>query len=395
MKKLLMVCYGGGHVKIIAPLYQRLKDSYTITILALTVAGDYLDKLNIPYVRLSNFDELLTCEVLALGKQLTDKFPSSSIVPLIETIAYHGLSFRDLIKSEGSLNLAQQKYEDIGRAAFLPVFTMGEIVNIIKPDIVIATNSPRAERAALIAANKAGIRSIFINDNVWIEGGAYQIAKLGCIDLMCVLSVEVKRQLIERTDFDGDKIVVTGTPVFDNLKSLKTLKQTGNTQKTILLADCELPGESPMYPGVTADPFFGNKIRSELNRLAFKNCWKVIFRPHPTQQYNYSLYPNIIESYKSENLHNLLTTVDVVITAISTVGLEGKALGTGLVSIEGSVYRKAGSYSQLGFSTGVFEESELEEAIKNELNSTTHINEELYVGESILNIRKCIEGLLN
>ena len=122
MKKLLMVCYGGGHVKIIAPLYESLKDSYDITILALTVAGNYLDKLGIPFVRMSDFDELLTSEVLNLGKKFVGKSTGSLIVPLKETVAYHGLSFRDLIETEGSEALAHKKYEQIGRAAFLPVY---------------------------------------------------------------------------------------------------------------------------------------------------------------------------------------------------------------------------------------------------------------------------------
>jgi hypothetical protein len=394
MKKLLMVCYGGGHVKIIAPLYQSLKDSYDITILALTVAGNYLDKLDIPFVRMSDFDDLLTCEVLNLGKQFVGKSTDSSIVPLKETVAYHGLSFLDLIDTEGSETLAHKKYEKIGRASFLPVNTMSKILQIIQPDLVLATNSPRAERAAFIAANNAGIPSICINDNVWIEGGARQIAELGCVDLLCVLSQEVKNELVEKTNFDESNIIVTGTPVFDKLKSLKKSIKIANTQKVILLADCDLPKTSPLYQGITADPLLGGRIRSELNRLAEKNHWKIIFRPHPTQQYNYSPYPNITESNKNEDLHELLATVDVVITAISTVGLEGKVIGKGLVSIEGSVYRKAGSYSQLGFSTGIFEQKDLEDAIIKEFNSACNMNNELYEGCSIRNITNCIRGLL-
>lgn len=389
-----MVCYGGGHVKIIAPLFQSLKDSYDITILALTVAGNYLDKLDIPFVRMSDFDELLTCEVLHLGKKFVDKSTDSSIVPLKETIAYHGLSFRDLIYTEGSEALAYKKFDKTGRASFLPVYTLGKILQILQPDLVLATNSPRAERAAFIAANNAGIPSICINDNVWIEGGARQLAELGCVDLLCVLSQEVKNELIEKTSFDENHIVVTGTPVFDKLKSLKKTIRHSVKKKVILLADCDLPRTSPIYKGIIADPLLGDRVRSELDRLAEKNEWEIIFRPHPTQQYDYSVYHNIKESNESEDLHELLDNVDVVITAISTVGLEGKFIGKGLVSIEGSVYRKAGSYAQLGFSTGVYEIKQLEGAIIKEFESTFYSSKELYEGCSILNIANSINKLL-
>jgi hypothetical protein len=399
MEKLLMVCYGGGHVKIIAPLYQNLKDSYDITVLALTVAGDYLDKLDIPFVRMCDFDELLTPEVLRIGKELIGKSNDSLIVPIKETIAYHGFSFMDLINTEGSEILAYEKYEKLGRASFLPVATMNKIIKIIQPALVLATNSPKTERAALIAAKNARIPSVCINDNVWIEGGARQVADLECVDLLCVLSQEVKNELIDKTNFDQDNIVVTGTPVFDKLKLLnKSLKKSidiAKKQTIILLADCDLPKTSPFYQGVTADPLFGDRVRSELNRLAVKNHWKMIFRPHPTQKSNYSMYSNIIESSNSDDLHELLANVDVVITAISTVGLEGKFIGKGLVSIEGSIYRKAGSYSHLGLSTGISDEKNLEKAIIKELSIPRCANHNFYEGCSLVNIASCIRNLLN
>lgn len=397
MKKLLITCYGGGHVKIVAPLYSALKSQYDITILALTTAGHYFEKQNIPFIRMSDFEELLNDKVLKYGEKLIDKSSSNAIVPLKESIAYHGLSFSDLVDDLNSEVLAQKKFDKYGRACFLPVTTLSYIIRELRPDLVIATNSPRAERAALIASKDMSIPNICINDNIWIEGGARQVAELNCIDLLCVLSKEVKASLLKATSFPEEKIVITGTPVFDNLKLLKNeivlIDKIKNTKKVILLADCDLPKYNSLYPGVSGDETLGNRIRSELDRLAKKNDWKVIFRPHPSQSYNYGKYKNISIS-KSEELHKLLLTVDVVITAISTVGLEGKALGKGLVSIEGSIYRAAGSYAKLGLSVGITDESQLEEAIKKEMNNSKNHKEELFKGSAIENISKCIIQLL-
>lgn len=69
-KKLLMVCYGGGHVTIIEPLYQQLKDKYEITVLALTLAAPYLAARGVPYVTFRSFKELFDPEVVTTGEGL-------------------------------------------------------------------------------------------------------------------------------------------------------------------------------------------------------------------------------------------------------------------------------------------------------------------------------------
>lgn len=395
MKSILMVCYGGGHVKIIAPLYQALNTKYDITILALTTAGNYLESLNIPFERFSDFSELLTEDVINFGEKLINGMEPNPLVPRQETLAYHGLSFKDLVLSEGSVDLATEKFSEKGRSAFLPINTLEKIIQSLKPDLVLATNSPRAEKAAFLAAKANGLPTVCVNDNVWINGGAKQLAELGCVDNFCVLSQEVKNELLSEVEMPASNIVVTGTPVFDQLKfAFESRKLHKNRKIVILLADCDLPSSNPLYPGVTADPYLGEKVRLELDRLARKNNWSVIFRPHPNQDYDYKQYRNIKISQKNEALHEVLIKSDVVITAISTVGVEGKVIGKGLVSIEGSIYRAAGSYASLGLATGINDPKELEKAINKELKCRNQDNKPLYEGVSISNIERCIDKLL-
>ena len=395
MKSILMVCYGGGHVKIIAPLYQALNTKYDITILALTTAGNYLESLDIPFKRFSDFSELLTEDVINFGERLINGMEANPLVPRQETLAYHGLSFKDLVLSEGSENLAVEKFSEKGRSAFLPVNTLMQIIQTLRSDLVLATNSPRAEKAAFLAAKASGLPTVCVNDNVWINGGAKQLAELGCVDTFCVLSQEVKNELLSEVEMPASNIVITGTPVFDQLIiAFKSRKLHKNKKSVILLAGCDLPSTHPLYPGVTADPSLGEKVRLELDRLAGKNDWHVIFRPHPNQDYDYRQYKNILISQKNESLHEVLIKSDVIITAISTVGVEGKVIGKGLVSIEGSIYRAAGSYASLGLATGINDPKELEEAINKELKYCCQDSKTLYEGISTSNIERCIDALL-
>ena len=90
----------------------------------------------------------------------------------------------------------------------------------------------------------------------------------------------------------------------------------------------------------------------------------------------------------------MLLDVDVVITAISTVGIEGKMLNCGLVSLEGTIYDKVCSYSKLGLSTGVYNTSEIENAIINE-SKKRNSDLELYENESIENINIIISEIFD
>lgn len=381
-RKIMLVCYGGGHVKIMAPLYKKLSQSFDVSIIALTTARQYLKKNGIPYYSFSDFKELLGEDVVSAGKKLTAEL-GDEVLEIDESIAYLGLSFVELRQNLGSHDAAISALKRHGRSIFLPVKTMEYIISKLSPDLLVATNAPRAELAALIVARNHGIPSICINDNLWIEGGALEIARKALCDKLCVLSESVKQQLCERTNFPRDSIYVTGTPVFDELKNIRINSDKSRPKlkkKVILLADCELPEYNLRFPQSKGDPELGHLVRSKLNLLA-KTCdWEVVFRPHPNQKVDYESFDNIRVSSADESLHELLEKVDVVVTAISTVGIEGKMLRCGLVSIEGTVYEAAGSYESLGLSTGVRDAESLELAIRKELNSSEVSDFELYPG---------------
>jgi hypothetical protein len=74
-----------------------------------------------------------------------------------ETVAYLGLSMADLIADVGPEE-AELAYRQFGRQAFLPVRTLDRILRQVAPDLVVCTNSPRAERAAVLAAGNSAFR---------------------------------------------------------------------------------------------------------------------------------------------------------------------------------------------------------------------------------------------
>ncbi|HIF9454005.1 TPA: hypothetical protein ACX6SX_003452 [Photobacterium damselae] len=391
-KKIYMVCYGGGHVRIIAPLYRKLIDFYDVKILALTTAGEFLDSLSIPYLTFKDYSELFEENVRSYGEVLINSLSSINKISSENSIYYLGCSFSELVKEHGEEE-AYHIFNTKGRVAFLPVDTLFKILSFEKPDIVLTTNAPRAERAALIAARSLGIKSICINDNLWISGGAREIVTKGLADTICVLSDSIKVKLSMINPLVN--IEVTGTPVFDELKcKSKYLINKSKEIKTILLADCDLPETHPLYPGVVADPNLGNRIRKQLDFLAVKRSWNVIFRAHPSQSLEYSDYKNIIISKQTDSLLELLADTDIVVTAISTVGIEGLFCGAGLVSIEGTVYGKENSYFDYGLSSPVFSEFDLEEAIDAQLSRRKKDETNFYKGLAVDNIHSCIDLML-
>lgn len=394
MKHILMVCYGGGHMKVLAPLYSELVRRYRVTVMALTSAGPYMREQGIPSLGFSDFAFTSSPDIQAYGHQLAADIPENGPVSREETVAYLGASFFDLVHQLGSERAACERYRERGRAAFLPVNSMRTIIDELGVDAVITTNAPRAERAALKAAKAAGLPTVCINDNLWIRGGLFDVAKGRLADRICVLSKFVKDELVSQTGIDPAVVLVTGTPVFDAVK--QTVWMPGKSEvPRVLLADCDLPDMHPYLDLRNVVPGIDVAVRGELNRLAEEGLIQVYFRPHPSQIYDYSPYSACQVSAPEESLHERLSKTDVVVTAISTVGIEGKVMGLGLVSIENTVFSTVESYARIGLSTGIESASELQSAIFAEYRRMKHDGpQSVYSGLAKDNTCAVVDALL-
>lgn len=347
--KILFVTYGGGHVRMALPVAKRLANNpdYDVTYLGLTTAAQMILDSGI---RLLRFSDLVIPDVdneaLKLGRELS-KSVDNNLVPVSETIAYLGLSFSELIQDLGR-NQALQQYDSIGRHAFRPVRVLRRAIERVMPDLVVITNSPRAEHAASLAANELNIPvlclvDLFAIDEVkWIAGSSYAKA-------YCVLNDSVKEFLVD-SGCKKDSIFVTGNPAFDRLLDsslpLKAKKLRANkscVDKFIILW--------PMVDEPNRNPFTGElgsssnpaKALSEIVKFVLSREDVVLWvRPRPGASFSFPEKDSrLVVTDNSWNLSETLYAVNLVIAMNTTIAVEAYLTGAPVLKVLGSVFDRA------------------------------------------------------
>lgn len=373
-KSVLFVTYGGGHVNMVVPVIKELQKAsgLEIKVLGLTTAGIILEKNGIPYYGFRHFIGEDGGRAIGTGKRLSDGI-NNQLVPEEETAAYMGLSYMELEDAYG-VEKAASLYAEKGRQAFLPVRLFERILGELKPDIVIATNSPRSERASIIAAGNLNIPSVCLVD-LFASWESEWIGKSGYADRVCVLAEAVRKKLVDggRTP---SEIVVTGNPAFDRLadecleKKAKAFRQEKGLEgkKVILWASQPEPKAHPSS-GAPGDPGLPRKIDAALfEALRSHPDWHLIIRLHPSENAAFDTLPERVSlSGKLDDLPTVLKASDAVVTMTSTVGLEGVLLGKPLVTVDMSVGTSLMNYSGMGLSIGVKSFTELEGALASAL----------------------------
>lgn len=369
MKKIIFVSYGGGHVNLLLPVYRRLLDNelFECTYLALTTAGNVLKQHGLPYIGFQDLIEKGDEQALIYGKELVGDKSDVMIVPYEESVAYMGLSFWDLVQHCGESE-ANRMYRDGGRQVFHPKNTLRRYLEKTRPDLVVATNSPRAERACIDAAVELGIPTICIVDLFAFQEIQW-IGQRGFANKVCVLSEFVKSRMVN-AGRDEDDIIVTGNPAFDKLADLRTevcnrqLQETPSCRHTILWASQPEPEKHP-FTGKCGDSELPRNIDAALIKIMIKHPeWELVIRFHPSEEVHLDVLPaNVRISPKNEDLYSLLQNVDLVVTMTSTVGLEAALLGLPVVTIDRSVFTDDAPYSAMGISTGVSDLDRLEATI--------------------------------
>lgn len=401
MSKILMAAYGGGHINMLLPVIMALESiGHQVKVLALTTAGGVLKEKGIGYVGFKDLVKISDdpCFALNKGQQLVGYNSANSLVPYDESVAYIGLSYKDLEDCYG-VDEAIRLYEEKGRQAFYPVLLMEKFLKDEKPDLVVATNSPRAEKAIIDAARKTGIPSICIVDLFALQEVQW-IGKRGYADKVCVLSEYVKDTLVSagRTK---DEVIVTGNPVFDRLAGLRAevkMHQRQRANPTILWASQPEPEIHP-FTDRYGDSELPRKIDASLLKMMEKHPeWSLIIRPHPSEIVDFGVLPrNVRLSPKSEDLYSLLKDIDLVITMTSTVGLEAALLGLPVITIDLSIFTEDAPYSDMGVSVGVTDLIMLEKTVSEVINSgkVSKCSSLPEVGDATDNIMRVVHGLLD
>lgn len=338
----------------------RTRGDVDISVLALTMARGKVAKAGYDPIGFRDLVEPGDEAALAIGRRLAESLPPSSDVPHDESVAYLGLSYRELELGLGERG-AQDRFAAEGRRAFLPVETTGRLIDRLDPDIVVATNSPRAERAMIEAAGRRSIPSLALGD-LFLNSEWPWMARNGYATRVGVMAEWVKRHLIEKGRAPED-IVVTGNPAFDRIVSPdardagKCLRQALGWQDNLVIA-LALPLVRAEDPRLSA---YGDYVGELEHFCRQAPDARVIIRPHPNQPLqDFEMPPDFRFSGRDEDFYAVLWASDIVVTAFSTVGLEAALAGRQVVTIgaDGTV-----PYGELGLSTEIADVRELGQAL--------------------------------
>ncbi len=369
--KVLFVAYGSGHVKMIVPVAQALsaRSDVECVVLALTTAAPVARAAGLKVIQFKDFVTSGDGTALQLGERLMQGLGRPVADPQ-ETVAYLGLSMADLIDEVGADN-AELAYLQFGRQAFLPVRTLLRVLRQVSPHLLVCTNSPRAERAAVLASRQLGIPSIcmvdlFAIDEVkWIGASDYA-------DQVCVLNESV-RQFLVAAGRSENQVVVTGNPAFDALNAPAALAkghqiraQQGWMDRRVILWPTQVEPLFHPFDGRLGDPTLPERALAGVMQwvLSRADCILCI-RPRAGE--SLPVLPSdrrIVFTGQDWPLAPLLHAADLVVTLNSTVGLEGHLAGCRVIQVLGSVFDQAMPLASYGIADAAIPMDDIPQALE-------------------------------
>jgi hypothetical protein len=367
----LFVGYGGGHISMLLPVIRELELQYPqveCLLMALTT-GHLKARAVRPTFGYRDFLHLVDADAAcAWGKRLSQENTSPD-VPMDETIAYLGINYLDLIaehRDEGAATL----YRKEGRYGFRPRQFMRRVLEELQPDVVVTTNSPRSEQAALEAAKALGIYCVGMVDLFGLDSDTYVMREVKP-DWTCVLAEPVRTRLIAR-GFEPTSLIVTGNPAFDGLSTSENEAKARD-----FIAAHQWQGLSPILWSGHIEPadyaassvYAGHglalEVEAQLRELVrVRQDLALIVRYHPSEWHTFPRQADQERVHFSqpslEPIHPLIVAARAVVVQNSTVGLESVVAGRPVVSLEYSPsVQKSFSLAAMGVSTACQSPEEL------------------------------------
>ncbi|MES2936497.1 MAG: hypothetical protein V4864_02370 [Pseudomonadota bacterium] len=357
----LFVSYGGGHVKALLPVARRVRELGIArpVYLALTTAADEVRAAGLPVL---GFRDVLTegdGTARAKGEELVAQLQVHA-ADREESIAYLGLSYIDLEQRLGA-EAAARAYAEYGRQAFLPLGILERVIRKVAPSLVVATNSPRAERAAIETARTMGVPSVCLVDllGIWERE---LLARADYADAVCVLNVSVRDMLV-RAGRPTQDLHVTGNPAFDSVHDA-AMKEQGRRWReeagwqdlhVCLYASSPEPQRIAGVEG-TGDPEFPRRLERALRDAAERNPRLALcVRRHPSeaapQDVIEAAHPRIRASGREMPLHAAIHASDEVLVTVSTVGVEAGIAGKPVTQLRGSILDHLSPYLDMGIAS--------------------------------------------
>jgi len=376
----LFVSYGAGHVKALLPVAQRVRELGLArpVYLALTTAAAVVRAAGIPVLGFRDVMKASDVRARAKGEELAAQLALQT-AEWDESVAYLGLSYVDMENRLGPAHAAAQ-FAQYGRQSFLPLDVMQRIFQACQPALVITTNSPRAEQAAIHIARAMGLPSVCLLDllGIWERD---LLARPDYADAVCVLNDRVRRFLIDAGRPASD-VHVTGNPAFDTLAdtALKALgqgyrQQMGwNDLHVCLYAASPEPVRSPGVAGL-GDPAWPRRIEQTLIELVRANPRLALWvRRHPSDPSAEDVarltHPRIRVAGPDMPLHAYIHGSDEVVVTVSTVGVEASLSGKRVTQVRGSILDHLAPYVAMGLASRELTEAQLPNAWDAPLSNT-------------------------
>lgn len=370
MKRVLFVCYGSGHVNMVVPVARALHDmgGADVQVLGLTTAAPVVRAAGLALLQVKDFLTPQDDAALATGRGLLAAF--GSVADPEESAAYLGLCYAELVAQLGPVE-ARLRYQRDGRQAFLPQALLSRILREVRPDLLVATNSPRAERAAVLAARELGIPAVCMVDLFAVDEVRW-IGQPGYADKVCVLNEHVRKFLLD-AGRGADEVQVTGNPAFDSLCSPQLFAQgralrqaSGWGERHAVLCPVQVEPAFHPFDGRPGDTQLPSKLLGALADWVLGQD-DVLLCVRPRAGENAPALPaddRIRLTGQDWPLPPLLAAVDTVITLSSTIGLQGSLAGTRLIQVLGSVFDDAMPLGRFGIADAAVPLGRLEPALE-------------------------------
>lgn len=354
----LFVSYGGGHVRALLPVAQRVRELGIAqpVYLALTTAAAQVRATGL---RTLGFRDLLRPgdqRALDKGAELAARLTVQG-TDRDESVAYLGLSYVEMEDRLG-IEAAARLFRQYDRQAFLPLGILDRVMQTLEPALVVATNSPRAEMAAVETARARGVRSVCLVDllGIWERD---RLARHDYADALCVLNKGVRDDLVNAGRAAAD-VHVTGNPAFDPLHD-PAIRAQGAGYRTDLgwngLHVCMYASspEPESVAGVdgTGDPAFPRRIEQALIEAVDANPALALWvRRHPSEagagDVLPAMHPRIREATSDMPVQTCIHGSDEIIVTVSTVGVEASIAGKFVTQVKGSILDHLSPYVAMG-----------------------------------------------
>ena len=367
--RILAVAYGGGHVAMLLPVLRALRRAEPaprIDLLALTTAARAAREAGESPLCYHDLLHLLEpgerAQALALGALLRDGNTHPDITEA-ETLAYLGINALELRQRLGVAQ-AEALWHAHGRQAFHPVAWFARVIKALRPDLVLTTNAPRSEQAALEAAHAAGLPGVALLDLFAPPGNAFA-ARRPLPERVCVLAEPVREQLLA-AGWPPGRIAVTGNPAFDGLhdpiwaeRATQLRASLGwQSRGVVLLAtqpELRAHPDSPWPAGDDLALAMGRTLRAWAGGHEHA---ALIVRHHPNHWHRMphgADTPGVhLSRGADEPIEALLHAADVVVVQASTVGLQAAVAGVPVLSLRCAPSALGGiDYAALGVARGV------------------------------------------